>query len=179
MAINIIKRYSDFLELNHYSSSQKTASLKTIFDRDIGDNVNFKFKNKIIRPLKKEDVIDVESLFKHLTHRTDRTKDKKGKVIISRSIFDVERSKRLHWISPHLKGKITDEVKIFSSNNRIRGKNVIRTYIYNVTQDYVIILQPQRSKLDYYFITAYYLEKKYGGPKMINNKYKNKLEEVH
>lgn len=179
MAINYIKKYKDFLELNHLNESQRKVSLKAIFDRDIADNKYFTFQTKIIRPLKKEDVIDVESLFKHLTYKTEDTRDKKGKLIKSRDIFDFERSKRLHWISPHIKEKIKDDVKIFSCENRIRGKNVIRTYIYNVTEKYIIILEPQRSKLDYYFITAYYLEKKYGGPNMIKNKLKNKLDEVY
>ncbi len=42
----------------------------------------------------------------------------------------------------------------------------------------VEILQPQTSGLDYYFITAYYLEKRFGGPNMIKQKYKNRIPEV-
>jgi hypothetical protein len=81
-------------------------------------------------------------------------------------------------VLPHIKEKITSELRIYSTNNRIKGKDIVRTYIHNVTEKYILILEPQRSKMDYYFITAYYLEKKYGGPNMIKNKYKNKLEEV-
>ena len=42
-----------------------------------------------------------------------------------------------------------------------------------------MILEPQRSKTDYYLITAYYLKKEMGGPKQIKNKLKRKLPEVY
>ena len=180
MAINLIKKYDAFLEINHFTETQRKVSLRAVFDRDIADNEDFNFRTKIIRPLKKEDVIDVESLFKHLTHKTeDVEKDKRGKVIKTRNVFDFERSKRLHWILPHINELITSEVEVFSSNNRIDGKDVIRTYIHNKEKEYVIILEPQSSGIDYYFITAYYLEKKYGGPNMIKNKFKNRLPIVY
>ena len=179
MAINYIKRYKDLLELNHFNEWARKKSLKAIFDRDIANNEYFHFKTKIIRPLKKEDEIDVESLFKHLTYRTESFKENKKEKYKSRDIFDFERSKRLHWILPHIKESIKDEVRVFSSNNRIGGKDVIRTYIHNVTEKYVIILEPQRSGLDYYFITAFYLEKKFGGLNMIKNKYRTKFNEVY
>lgn len=167
------------MELNHFTPEQRIQSLKRIFDRDIADNDNFKFQKKVIRPLKKEDVIDVESLFKHLTHRTENITDKRGVKIKSRNIFDFERSKRLHWVLPHINEKIDENIRVFSSNNRIKGKNVVRTYIHNVKQKYIIIIEPQRSGKDYYFISAYYLEKKYGGLNMIKKKYENKLDIVY
>jgi hypothetical protein len=179
MAINYIKKYKSLLELNHLNEGSRRVSLKAIFDRDISNNEKFNFNNKIIRPLKKEDIIDVESLFKHLTHKTENEIDNKGKVIKTRDYFDVERSKRLHWILPHIENKIQSEIRVFSANNRIRNKDLVRTYIHNVEENYIIILEPQRSGMDYYFITAYYLEKKYGGLNMIKNKYKNRLDEVY
>ena len=180
MAINIIKKYDSFLEINHFTEAQRKASLRAIFDRDIANNNSFNFRTKIIRPLKREDVIDVESLFTHLTFKTeDAGKDKRGKVIKTRSVFDFERSKRLHWILSHINELTNSEIEVFSSNNRIGGLDVIRTYIHNKEKNYVIILEPQNSGLDYYFITAYYLEKKYGGPNMIKNKFKNRLPKVY
>lgn len=180
MAINQIKKYDAFLEINHFNEVQRKVSLRSIFDRDIASNESFNFRTKIIRPLKKEDVIDVESLFTHLTYKTEEAeKDKRGKVLKTRNVFDFERSKRLHWILPHIDEVISSEIEVFSSNNRIGGMDVIRTYIHNKEKNYVIILEPQNSGLDYYFITAYYLEKKYGGPNMIKNKFKNRLPEVY
>lgn len=177
MAINYIKKYNALLELNHLNERDRLISLKAIFDRDIADNQDFTFNSKIIRPLKKEDKIDVESLFKHLTYKTEEETDNKGKVIQTRDFFDFERSKRLHWILPHIESKIPDVINVFSAI-RMRGQDVIRTYIHNTQEDYIVILEPQRSGQDYYFITAYYLEKKYGGLKMIANKFKNKLDDV-
>ncbi|WP_369753288.1 hypothetical protein AB3G34_01800 [Flavobacterium sp. WC2409] len=178
MAINYTKKYDAFLELNHLTEHQRIVSLRSIFDRDISDNEKFNFRTKIIRPLKKEDLFDVESLFKHLTYRTDEELDKKGKVIKKRDVFDFERSKRLHWILPHINEIIFQNIEVFSSNNRINGRDVVRTYIYNKTKEYIIILQPQKGGLDYYFITAYYLEKRLGGLNMIKQKYKNRLADV-
>lgn len=179
MAINYIKTYKSLLEINHFNEWDRKISLKAIFDRDIAHNDNFTFKEKIIRPLKKEDEFDVESLFKHLTYRTEDIKDKRGVKIKSRDVFDVERSKRLHWVLPHIREKINEEIKVFSSNVRIRGREVTRTFLHNIAENYVIILEPQRSGLDYYLITAYYLEKKYGGPKSINKLYEKRLNEVY
>jgi hypothetical protein len=179
MAINSIKKYNKFLELNHFNEWQRKESLKAIFDRDIADNTTFNFQKKIIRPLKKEDEYNVEDLFKHLTYRTEKYKTNKKQKFKSRDIFDIERSKRLHWILPHINEKVKEEVRVFSSNYRKDGKDVVRTYIHNVIENYIIILEPQRSGLDYYFITAFYLEKKYGGLKMIKNAYQNKLDEVY
>lgn len=179
MAINYIKKYKDLLEINYFKEHERTISLRDIFDRDIADNSSFTFQNRIIRPLKKEDIYDVDSLFKHLTHRTSEEKDKRGVIIKKRDDFDFERSKRIHWILPHIKESIKDEIRIFSSIVRVKGKDVTRTFIHNVTENYIIILEPQRSGLDYYLITAFYLEKKYGGPNMVKGLYKRKLQEVY
>ncbi|WP_458627771.1 hypothetical protein [Winogradskyella sp. PC D3.3] len=179
MAINYIKKYKSFLEINHFNEWERKQSLKTIFDRDIADNVSFKFQNKIIRPLKKEDVYDVESLFKHLTYRTEFVKEKKKVKLKPRDIFDFERSKRLHWILTHIDEKVKDDVRIFSSVVRVNGKDTIRTFIHNISEDYIVILEPQRSGLDYYLITAYYLEKKYKGPESIKKIYDRRLDEVY
>lgn len=179
MAINYTKKYNDLLEINHFSVTDRAISLRSIFDRDIADNLNFTFRTKIIRPLKKEDVYDVESLFKHLTHRTSEEKDHRGVVVKKRDDFDFERSKRIHWVLPHIKESLTDEIRLFSSVVRIKNKDVTRTFIHNVSENYLIILEPQRSGLDYYLITAYYLEKKYGGPNAVKSLYKRRLEVVY
>lgn len=179
MATNYLKIFNQHLEINHLTEYQRSVSLQAIFDRDIADNEVFNFQTKIIRPLKKEDKYDVASLFKHLTHRTDEEKDKKGVIIKKRDVFDFERSKRLHWVLPHINQKVIDNVDVFSAYSRIDGKNVIRTFIHNKNEDYILILEPQKSGLDYYFITAYYLEEKYGGLKMIKQKYKNRLPDIY
>lgn len=61
---------------------------------------------------------------------------------------------------------------------RIGRKDVIRTYIYDKEERYVIILEPQRSGKDYYLLTAYHLNQK-RGKKQILKKLKNQLKEVY
>lgn len=179
MAINLIKTYDQLLDLGHFNEGQRKTSLKGIFDRDIAGNENFKFRTKIIRPLKKEGVADVETLFTHLTNQAEYVTDENGKKIKKRDAFDMDRSRRLHWIWNHIQEKNTAVIDIFSFTDRIDGRNVTRTYIYDFANQYVIILSPQRSQLDYYLITAYYCSDKLGGTKQIEKKRKNRLPEVY
>ncbi len=128
------------MEINHLNEFERKVSLKQIFDRDIANNSNFEFKNKIIRPLKKENGIDVESLFKHLTFRTEEYKEEGKRAIKRRNVFDYERSRRLHWIKPHISEVIKNaSIEIFSAKIRKGGTDVIRTFIFNMDKDYVII----------------------------------------
>ena len=179
MPHNLIKNYNSYLEIGHYNSYQRDGSLRAVFDRDISNNENFKFRSKIIRPLKKEGEPSLDTLFGHLTRETNYETDDKGKVIKSRNDFDIERSKRIHWIWNHIRERNPDKIEVFSHPDRIKGKTVIRTYIFDKVENYVVILEPQRSNTDYYLITAYYLKKERGGPKQIRNKLKKKLAEVY
>lgn len=179
MPINQTKKYNELLELLHYNEKQRADSLRAIFDRDIADNPLFLFRAKLIRPIKKEGLEDVESLFSHLTHMTEEERDKKGAIIKKRSFFDFDRSKRLHWIWYHVRELKKTDIDIFSYEDRVRGKNVIRTYIYDIAEKYIVILEPHRTQLDYYLISAYYLTDKLGGPKQIENKRKRKLPVVY
>jgi len=176
MPFNLLKKYPSLLELGHLNEYQRENSLKRVFKRDIEDNLDFKFQSKPIRPIKKEGQIPMETLLRHLTTREE--KDVKGKPTGAR-VFEMNRSKRLHWIKYHIEKRKIRDVDIFSYEDRIKGRgSVVRTYIYDHDQEYVIILEPQRSKLDYYLLTAYYLNEP-GGKKQILKKRKNKLEEVY
>lgn len=88
------------------------------------------------------------------------------------------RSIRLHWIKHHLCECSPGAIEVFSFEDRVAGRDRIRTYVYNPANEYVIILEPQRSKTDYYILTAYYLNEA-GGLKQIKSKLKNKLPELH
>lgn len=175
MPFNLIKKYPELLELNQYDSYQRKESLMRIFKRDVEENSRFTFRKKQIRPTKIEGQTPMQTLYHHLTTRGD--KDEKRKAIGTRS-FDMDRSVRLHWLKVHIDDNIKDKVVVFSYEDRKNGTNVIRTYIYNKSQKYVIILEPQRSKTDYYLLTAYPLNEK-GGKKQIEKKLKKKLNEVH
>ena len=90
----------------------------------------------------------------------------------------MDRSQRLHWIKYHIDENRRENMEIFSIEERADRGNVIRTYIYDIDQKYVIVLEPQRSGRDYYLLTAYYLNKSYGVKKM-KKKLKKKLDVIH
>lgn len=174
---NTLKKYNDLLELNYLSPRQRDESLKGIFERDIVSNKQFKFRNKQIRPIKKDGIPALDTLFQHLTTKAVQKSGKNNKKYKSRANFDIRRSERLHWIWHLIQEK--ENIKIFSYKDRIRGKNKIRTYLFDEKENYVIVLEPFRKTSDYYLLTAYYLEKKYGGHKTIKKKYENRLDKVH
>jgi len=175
MDFNTLKKYPVLLDLAYLTVPQRIESLKNIFRRDIEDNPTFNFRTKVIRPIKKEGQVPMEVLLHHLTTKDD--KDKKGKKLGSRS-FEMARSQRLHWVRFHIEEQKKDNVEVFSFNDRVDGKSIIRTYIYDMEQEYVIILEPQKSGLDYFLLTAYYLNEP-GGKNQIENKRKKKLPEVY
>lgn len=175
MPLNLIKTYPQLLAIAHMNEHQRNQSLQGVFSRDVVNNANFKFQDKQIRPTKQEGEPPMQTLFRHLTTRED--KDEKGKKLGTRS-FEMARSVRLHWIRHHIDELKKDNVEVFSYEDRIDRKDVIRTYIYDIDQKYVIILEPQRSGTDYYLLTAYHLNEP-GGKKQIEKKRKKKLDEVY
>jgi hypothetical protein len=175
MPLNLIKAYSSLLEIGYLNSIQRNTSLMGVFSRDIENNVNFKFRTKQIRPIKKEGHPPMQTLFTHLTTRED--KDEKGKKLGTRS-FELARAIRIHWIKFHIEEQKKESVEIFSYQDRIDGKNIIRTYIYDVEQEYVLILEPQNSEIDYFFITAYYCNEP-GGKRQIEKKLSKKLPAIY
>ncbi len=175
---NSLKKYPELLDIENLSVGDRKISLRKIFQRDIEDNSSFSFNNKLIRPIKKEDGVSaMDTLFHHLTTRNDE--DDKGKKLKSRS-FEIHRSRRLHWIKHIINEFEKEKIIVFSYEDRDfrNRKDVIRTYLYNQIEKYVIILEPQRSRTDYYLLTAYYLNEKRGF-KQIKQKLKNKLDEVY
>ena len=73
-----------------------------------------------------------------------------------------------------------DNIEIFSVKTRDQKKrqDIIRTYIYDKEQKYVIVLEPQRNQRDYYLLTAYHLNKDYG-EKSFNKKLQYKLPDIY
>jgi len=178
MATNLLKKYNEFLEITYLNENQRTESLKGVFNRDIADNLNFNFRLKVIRPLKKQGIIDMENLFDHLTKRSEEVVDEEGKIIKSRSVFDYDRSKRLHWIWYHIQEKRKTNFEVFSVKERKNGHDVIHTYLFDLDEDYVIVLEPQRSKQDYYLLSAYYLNEDWA-KKNMRKKLKRKLDQIY
>lgn len=180
MPFNKLKKYPELLELNGLDERARRQSLQAIFDRDIADNDNFRFRGKRIFPIKTDGEIDMDRELMHLTTEEVEATDEQGKSY-KRRVYDRYRSERLHWIRPHVEEKVTDsDIVVFSVNERNQRKrmNVARTYIYNRTRKYVIVLEPQtRNGEAYYLLTAYYLNKEYGEKQMLK-KLLSKLPEV-
>lgn len=178
MPTNLLKKYPDLLEIMHLTEGERISSLRSIFRRDVEENPGLNFRTKIIRPIKGEEPA-MDLLFKHLTTEEIQEKDENGKEYPKR-IFEKDRSQRLHWVRFHLEESKKEGIEIFSVEERDQKKRVdiIRTYIFDVDQNYVIVLDPQRSKRDYYLVTAYYLNKEYG-EKKIRKLLKKRLPMLH
>lgn len=179
MPTNLLKTYPQLLEIAHLDERQRTQSLRKVFDRDFVPNGQLKFRGKIIRPIKGVDADpDMEILFRHLTTE-ESEKTENGMTFKSRH-FEMDRSCRLHWIKHLIEEQKAAGVKVFSVEERDQKKrqDIIRTYIYDTEEKYVIVLDPQRSQTDYYLVTAFYLNKDYG-EKMMEKLMKKKLPDVH
>lgn len=178
MAFNLLKNYNALLEIGHMDSIVRTKSLRAVFNRDIVENERLLFRGKIIRPIKKEGMVSMDVLFKHLTFRTDKIKENKKTKPVARDVFDLDRSVRLHWIKHHVEERLPEKLHVFSHLDRVpqRG-NVTRTYVYDQQEKYIIILEPQRSGQDYYLLSAYYLSDAWG-VKQIEKKLENRIAEV-
>jgi len=173
--MNLLKKYPGLLELAYLQEADRTEILRSIFKRDIEDNPDFKFRGVAIYPIRDEQPA-MQTLFNHLTKEEIEEEDEHGKRVKRRE-FDMHRSVRLHWIRYHIEENKKDSMDIFSAEERVKGRTVIRTYIYDVKEKYIIVLEPQRHR-GYYLLTAYYLNREYGIDQL-KRKIKNKLREVH
>lgn len=179
MPFNLLKRYPELLELEHMTEKERKSSLRGIYKRDIEDNTNFNFRGKKIYPIKSDGRIDMDRQFTHLT--CEEVIEVENGTKFCRRIFDKYRSERLHWIKEHTDEAVKeDDVMVFShvERNHKKRKDVIRTYIYNQAEKYIVVFKPQKRNGDsYYLLTAYYLNKEYG-KKQVDKKLKNRTEYV-
>ena len=167
MPLNLLKQYNDLLELVSLNHSDKMASLKRIFTRDIAENKHFTFRNKALNPTPNDGVITMETLFTHLTTViTDKATRKRE--------FDIHRSVRLHWVKFHINENKPDTILVFS----VKEPEGNRTYIYDKIENYVIVLEPLRVKNEYYLLTAYHVMGKDAQRNKFEKKYKRKLDEL-
>lgn len=179
MPLNLIKKYPELLDINGLNEKQRTASLRGVFNQDIQNNPAFMFRAKQIRPIHTDGEASMGNLFNHLTREEITEKQPDGSFLIKR-IFEKDRSVRIHWIKFHVNECRKDNVLVFSKEERSakKRKNIIRTYIYDVEEKYVIVMEPQRSNRDYFLLTAYYLNRSYA-EKQMRKKLANVLSEVY
>jgi hypothetical protein len=158
MPTNLLINYNRLLEIDHLERSSKERSLRGVFNRDFQGTINIEFYSKQVFPVPSEGGHPMEQLFWHLT-----TKNFDGN---SSREFDTHRAKRLHWVRHHLDLRTPRNVEVFSV---LEAKGV-RTYVFDKTENYIIVLEPYRNKSSYYLLTAYPLE----GKSLYN--FKNKLK---
>lgn len=160
-----MKAYSQTLEVDFMRVGDREVSLRGIFERDFIASSN-SYRGKMIIPTPKDGIPTMDVLFLHLTRKTESPD-------ASKRIYDRDRAIRIHWIKHHIcKCDDVDYIDVFS----VRDKNAIRTYIFNETQSYVVILEPRGAET-YYLLTAYYLQG--ANTKKILQKRKRKLDIVH
>ena len=75
----------------------------------------------------------------------------------------------------HIDESKDDDVLQFS----VKEPEGVRTYIYDKTEKYVVVLEPLRKVNEYYLLTAYHLTGKDAKRNKILKKYKRKLNEIH
>lgn len=155
MPLNLTKKYPELLDLSG-AEEDSLRSLRSVFRRDIEDNTSFLFRKERILPLKSSGIIDMDRLFDHLTHKTSEQEGVKH-----RNIFDKARSERLHWLRTHIEERVSDEVEVFTLVERNKGKDAVKTYLWNRGKRYVVVLEHQRHG-GYYLLTAYYLSEEWG-----------------
>ena len=167
MPFNQTKIYNELLDLIALNDRQRISSLKLIFERDFV-NKNLIFRNKNVYPTSQNNgEIPMETLFRHLTTvMTDKNTHKRE--------FELDRSRRLHWVRFHLDNKKKDNMLLFS----VREPEGIRTYFYDKDEKYVLVLEPIRDGSAYYLLTAYYLKGKDAERDKMMKKYKRRLADV-
>ena len=141
--IQMIKTYNSLLELDAFDEEERNASLMGIFKRDFVDSGNY-FRQKKVLPTLSQGKNTLSIFFNHLVTMEDRLHRER--------IYDRNRAVRLHWIKYHLEERQPEHLQVFS----VKDKVAIRTYLYDVQESYVIVLEP-RGDNRYYLLTAYYL----------------------
>lgn len=171
---NLLKKYPQLLDLIGLCETERLCDLKSIFLRDIEDNPNFSFRSWKIYPIKAQGKADMGTLFKHLTCEAVQVEDENGRTYQKR-VFEMDRSQRLHWINHHVKEQTPDNLDVFTIYEKdAKKRKVKKTYIYDMKEKYVIVLEQQRSKA-FYLLTAYHLNKEYG-KKALEKKMKKRIE---
>jgi hypothetical protein len=168
MALNLIKKYNQLLELGSFNEYQRIESLRLIFKRDFEEFNQIVFNQKKVTPTPVDGVIKMETLFTHLiTVMVDKVTRKRE--------YDNHRSIRLHWVKYHLDNGKNENMYLFS----VKEPEGYRTYFYDNDEKYVVVLEPLRNKNEYYLLTAYYLTGKDVKRDKIMAKYtKRRLNEI-
>lgn len=167
MPLNLLKKYNALLELDALNPKDREKSLMGIFNRDIVNNSSLKFRGKQLNPTPQDGVISMNILFTHLTtHIIDgKTKERE---------FEIHRSRRLHWIKHHIDERKKEKMLVFS----VKEPAGFRTYIFDMDENYVIVLEPLRKKDEYYLLTSFYIQGKDAMRDKFKKKYAKRLPDT-
>ncbi|WP_143072804.1 hypothetical protein [Parapedobacter indicus] len=87
----------------------------------------------------------MDRVFRHLTT-----------VVVDQAVkkreFETARSIRIHWVKHHLEERKQDVIRVFTVLNENR------VYVLDVTERYVVVLEPLRKLQAFFLLTAYHLE---------------------
>lgn len=166
--LNLTKVYNAHLDIIGMDERTRTASLLGVFNRDIANNPRFTFRGKPIFPTPRENGEEaIGNLFNHLTRKMEQDAER-------HRVFDLDRSVRLHWIRHHIEERKQERMLYFSVEEPA-GK---RTYIYDVDEEYVVILEPRRNGTAYYLLTAFHLQGKDAARNKILVKYRKRRLDI-
>lgn len=85
----------------------------------------------------------------------------------------MQRSLRLHWVKVHIEEAFSANLLIFS----VKEPEGNRTYIYDRTEKYVIVLEPKKDNY-YFLLSAYPIEGRDEKRDKIEKKYKRRISEI-
>ncbi|PSL03825.1 hypothetical protein [Cecembia rubra] len=165
MPLNLLKIYNELLDLIGLGPHERNRSLRGVFNRDFIDLGQPSFNGKPIYPTPKEGEIEMDTLFAHLTTVVVDQKTKQRE-------FELKRSVRLHWVRHHLDQRKDNEMLTFS----VKEPEGVRTYIYDKTESYVVILEPLRDRSAYYLLTAFHVEGKDANRNKFEKKWRRRLD---
>ncbi len=167
MPLNLLKKYNALLELDSLSPRDREKSLMGVFNKDIVNNLSFKFQGKQINPTPQDGAISMNILFMHLTTQIidEKTRERE---------FELHRSRRLHWIKHHIDERKKENMLVFS----LKEPFGFRTYVFDVDENYVIVLEPLREKNEYYLLTAFHIQGKDAKRDKFKIKYARRLPDT-
>lgn len=167
MPLNLLINYNQHLDILGLSEHHRNTTLKGVFDRDFTNNQPINFNGRQVIPCPQDGNIEMATLFRHLT--TVKINYETGQ-----REYEKERSRRLHWVRFHIDGKKQDNMLFFS----VKEPDGLRTYLYDVTEKYLIVFEPRINSNVYFLLSAHYIQGKDAQRNKISKKYKRRLPNV-
>lgn len=164
---NLLIKFNSLLDIVGMSQNQAEESLMRIFQRDMIDNPCPNFNNKTLIYINDNSVHSIKVAFDHLIKNKQEGK---------RNNIDNKRAARLHWIKHFLENGIKENMGFWVFSHKMVNSN-IRTYIFHKKSQFLIILEPNEKKGEYYLVTAHFREG--SGLTDTKSQYQSRLSEIY